>query len=74
MIGSSKNNGENYPSKCLWTQEKETPVKFKPGLSVNRPSNNWAQVFKPNLKNQFKLAGEEIIKVLNIWILLIHNE
>ena len=74
MIGSSKKNRENYPSKCLWTQEKEARVKFKPGLGVNRPSNNWAQDFKPNLKNKFKLAGEEIIKVLNIWILLIHNE
>ena len=29
---------------------------------------------KPNLKNKFKLAGEEIDKVLNIWILLIHKE
>ena len=27
---------------------------------------------KPNLKNKFKLAGEEIDKELNIWILLIH--
>ena len=29
---------------------------------------------KPSLKNKFKLAGEEIDKVLNIWILLIHKE
>ena len=46
MIGSSKNNRQNYPRKCFWTQEKETRVKFNPGLSANRPSNNWAQVFK----------------------------
>ena len=46
MTGSSKNNGENYPRKCFWTQEKETRVKFNPGLSANRPSNNWAQRFK----------------------------
>ena len=26
------------------------------------------------MKNKFKLAGEEIDKVLNIWILLIHKE
>ena len=45
MIGSSKNNRENYPRKCFWTQEKETQVKFNPGLSANRPSNNWAQGF-----------------------------
>ena len=44
MIGSSKNNRENYPRKCFWTPEKETRVKFNPGLSANRPSNNWAQV------------------------------
>ena len=24
-------------------QEKEIRVKFNPGLSANRPSNNWAQ-------------------------------
>ena len=27
MIGSSKNNRENYPRKCFWTQERETRVK-----------------------------------------------
>ena len=42
MIGSSKNNRENYLRKCFWTQEKETRVKFNPGLSRNRPSNNLA--------------------------------
>ena len=42
MIGSSKNKRENYPRKCFWTEEKETRVKFNPGLSANRPSNNWA--------------------------------
>ena len=44
MIGSSKNNIENYPTKCFWTPEKETRVKFNPGLSANRLSNNWALV------------------------------
>ena len=43
MIGRSKNGTENYPRECFWTQEKETWVKFNPGLSANRPSNNWAQ-------------------------------
>ena len=46
MIGSSKNSTENYPRKCFWTQEKETWVKFNPELSANRPSNNWALVYK----------------------------
>ena len=41
IIGRSKNNRENYPRKCFWTQEKETGVNFNPGLSANRPSNNW---------------------------------
>ena len=45
MIGSSKNNRENYPRKYFRTQEQETWVKFNPGLSSNRPSNNWAQAF-----------------------------
>ena len=39
MNGSSENKTENYPR----TQEKETQVKFIPGLSANRPSRNWAQ-------------------------------
>ena len=43
MIGSSKNNRENYPRKCFWAQEKETRVKFNPRLSANWPSNNWTQ-------------------------------
>ena len=45
MIGSSKNNRENYPRKCFLTQEKEKQVKFNPGLSANRPSNNWALIY-----------------------------
>ena len=36
---------ENYLRKCFWTKEKETRVKFNPGLSANRPSNNWALGF-----------------------------
>ena len=43
MIGSSKINRENYPGKCFWTQEKETRIKFNPGLSTYQPSNNRAQ-------------------------------
>ena len=47
MIESSKYNRENYPRKRFWTQERETGVKFNPGLSANQPSNNWAlQLFK----------------------------
>ena len=53
MIGSSKTNRENYPRKCFRTQEKETQVKFNPGLSASRPSNNWAQT-----KNPFILCHE----------------
>ena len=45
MIGSSKNDRENYPRKCFRTQEKETRVKINPGLSGNRPLNNWALTF-----------------------------
>ena len=29
----------------LLNKEKETRVKFNPGLSANRPSNNWAHIF-----------------------------
>ena len=26
----------------FWNKEEESRVKFNPGLSANRPSNNWA--------------------------------
>ena len=39
MIGCSYR--EKYLRKCFRTKEKETRVKFNPGLSGNRPSNNW---------------------------------
>ena len=47
MIESSKYHRKNYPRKCFWTQERETRIKFNPGLSANRPSNSWAllQIF-----------------------------
>ena len=35
MIGSSIHNRENYPRKYFGTQEKETRIKFNPGLSAN---------------------------------------
>ena len=60
MFGSSKHNKENYPKKYFWTQEKETRIKFNPGLSANRPSNNWALEVRiadscghPQLNNYF---------------------
>ena len=30
----------------LLNKEKDSRVKFNPGLSANRPSNNWAQIYK----------------------------
>ena len=52
MIGSSKNNREIYPRKCFWAQEKETRVKFNPGLSTNLLSNNWALRKNMNPKHE----------------------
>ena len=34
MSGCSKKNRENYSGKCFWTKEKETEVKFNPGLAI----------------------------------------
>ena len=62
MIGSSKNSTENYPRKCFWTQEKETQVKFNPGLSVNRSSNNWAQEQPSVLPYSGHLRHDYLIK------------
>ena len=45
MIESSNITEKNYPGKCFWTKESETPVKFNHELSANRPSNNWALQF-----------------------------
>ena len=52
MIRCSINITENCPRKWFWTKEKETRVKFNPGLSANRPSNNWALIGQ-NLTGQF---------------------
>ena len=40
MIGSSKINRENY----AFELKKKNGVKFNPGLSANRPLNNWALI------------------------------
>ena len=65
MIGSSKNSRENYPRKCFWTQEKETRVKFNPGLSANRPSNNWALHFIPLPVVPFALKDSCFVRLRN---------
>ena len=57
MIGRSKNSTENYPRKCFSTHEIETQVKFNPGLSANRPSNNWAQEFLDSVLQEQKIPG-----------------
>ena len=43
----------------FWNKEEESRVKFNPGLSANRPSNNWALensteilVLGPNLRTR----------------------
>ena len=33
-LDALQNKGENYPRKCFWTKEKESRVKFNPGLST----------------------------------------
>ena len=35
MIESSEYNRENYPRKHFWAQERETGVKFNPGLRAS---------------------------------------
>ena len=79
MIGSSKNKRENYPRKCFWTQEKETKVKVNPGLSTNRPSNNWAQVEKKskctpgNLLSQLVAQNKDFGAALQMLLLGFDN-
>ena len=60
IIGSSKNNRENYPRKWFWRQEKETRVKFNPGLSANQPSNNWALENRPLLSSPGPLYQNKV--------------
>ena len=59
MIGSSKNNRENYLRKRFSTQEKEIRVNFNPRLSANRPSNNWALGARVGLWSKMLLAASE---------------
>ena len=64
MIRCSMNIRENCPRKCFWTKEKETRAKFNPGLSANRPSNNWAlHNIKPPLGNSLVPVEAENKKV-----------
>jgi len=65
MIGGSKYNRENYPRKCFWTHEKETRVRFNPGLSANRPSNNWAQGLSQRAPAEHSMASESSLHVDN---------
>ena len=72
MTGSSKNSTENYPRKCFQTQQKETRVKFNPGLTANRLLNDWAQLFKPRVSAKFECRFESL-KSKFILILLVYN-
>ena len=58
MIGTSKNNGENYPRKFFF-QHKE----MKPGLSANRPSNNWAQKTEIQPRSQDSCYTSHLLSV-----------
>ena len=56
------NNRENYLRKFFWTKEKETQVKLNPGLSANRPLNNWAQCYiHYNYDFTWMLADDKIM-------------
>ena len=65
MTGSSKNSTENCPRKSFRTQEKETRAKFNPGLSANRPSNNWALMGKALIRKQI-LSTNSLRKCMEI--------
>ena len=65
MIGSSKNNKENYPRKCFWTQEKETRLKFNPELSANRPSNNWALTYGVRFDLSFQNFKNSLVDIFS---------
>ena len=67
-LDALQNDRENYPRKCFWTKEIETRVKFNPGLSANRPSNNWAQksILQEWSRKSFSVSitGLNILKVI----------
>ena len=48
MIGSSKNNGENYARKCFWTQEKETRVKCESAFEQLAPEQANNRIYLPS--------------------------
>ena len=56
MIGYPKKNRENCPKKCFWWKEKETRLKFNPGLALIglRTTGPWAfltHVFKNSARH-----------------------
>ena len=56
----------------LLNKEKESRVKFNPGLSANRPSNNWVQVsthFTKTLSDVIILTAVGTCVFLVEWIL-----
>ena len=73
MIESSKYNRENFPRKYFWTQERETRVKFNPGLSANRPSNNWDLVCN-HARTIYLLVGhsrQDLQRLIYIYLILL---
>ena len=74
MIESSKYNRENYPRKCFWTQERETRVKFNPGLSANRPSNNWAQDIIVNPRVPIRIRAKSVPFCAVILLQILNSE
>ena len=67
MIASSKNDRENYPRKCFWTQENKSGVKVNYGLSAeiglrttDRVSTSawwWGQTESLNCPGRMRIPG-----------------
>ena len=58
MIGGSKNNREIIRENAFEHKRKKLGLDLKPGLSANRPSNNWAQELSQRAPGEYSMASE----------------
>ena len=58
MIGGSKNNREIIRENSFEHKRKKLGLDLNPGLSANRPSNNWAQGLSQGAPGEHSMASE----------------
>ena len=65
MIEGSKNNREIIRENAFEHKRKKLGLDLNPGLSANRPSNNWAQGLSQGAPGEHSMASESSLHVHN---------